>query len=300
MELGNCAAAWALQDGCSCRTLGISNEAAAELLKFLICKSKHEPLQGLPGQHMFPSSKLAALLQWACDNPQVNCTGSLRADLPRCLTHTSHATQHPCAILSCSWGCCRLLAAVNASEVVCELVGGPVEAVAAGRSQDGLSDTDVLMQQLYALNVMAQGRYTPSLALWQVCPVCSCRRLVLPSEPLQQHLSACTRGRQQRVQTKLLMLLLRAVVQEPNAPLIVAAAGAGPVAFTSQALSGQKQQQLAADVQVGARIALLRSSSSSPPTCLSDPSTCGKAKRRLNTLHALHSHMCLCTHLSLR
>lgn len=73
----------------------------------------------------------------------------------------------------------------------------------------------------------------------------------------------------------MLMLLWRAL-QEPNAPLIVAAAGAGPVAFTSPALSGQQQQQLAADVQVlhlvGARIALLRSShSSSPPTSLLYP-----------------------------
>lgn len=81
---------------------------------------------------------------------------------------------------------------MKASEVVCELVGGPVEAVDASKSQDGLSDTDVLMQQLYALNVMAHGRYTPSLALWQVCPMCSCP--VLPSEPLQQHLSAHAAG----------------------------------------------------------------------------------------------------------
>lgn len=85
MELENCAAACALQDGC--RTLGVSNEAAAELLKFLICKSKHEQLQGLPSQQMFPSSKLAALLQWACDNLQVNCTGSLCRPARLPLTH---------------------------------------------------------------------------------------------------------------------------------------------------------------------------------------------------------------------
>jgi hypothetical protein len=49
---------------------------------------------------------------------------------------------------------------------VSELVCGPVEAPA--RSHDGLSELDVLMERLYALNILGQGRYAPSLELWQV------------------------------------------------------------------------------------------------------------------------------------
>lgn len=66
MDLYSSAAACALQDGC--RMLGLSNEAATELLKYLICAQKQSGL-GLE-QHMFPSSKLEQLWQWLADNPQ--------------------------------------------------------------------------------------------------------------------------------------------------------------------------------------------------------------------------------------
>jgi hypothetical protein len=71
MELYSSAAACALQDGC--RMLGLSSEAATELLKYLICAQKQSGL-GLE-QHMFPSSKLEQLWQWLADNPQASSTG---------------------------------------------------------------------------------------------------------------------------------------------------------------------------------------------------------------------------------
>lgn len=67
-ELYTSAAASALEDGC--RMLALSNEAAPELLKYIICEAKHREL-GLQ-QKMFPSSKLEQLWQWMGQNPQVS------------------------------------------------------------------------------------------------------------------------------------------------------------------------------------------------------------------------------------
>jgi hypothetical protein len=67
-ELYSSAASSALEDGC--RALGLSNQAATELLKYLICNAKQVQL-GLE-QHMFPSSKLEQLWQWLSGNPQVS------------------------------------------------------------------------------------------------------------------------------------------------------------------------------------------------------------------------------------
>jgi hypothetical protein len=46
------------------------------------------------------------------------------------------------------------------------LVGGSVDA--PNRMHEGLSETDVLLERLYALNIMGQAGYEPALQLWQV------------------------------------------------------------------------------------------------------------------------------------
>lgn len=69
MELSSSAAAFALEDGC--RQLGMSNAAAPELLKYLICSLKQGRL-GLE-QRCFPSQKLELLWSWLADNPQASC-----------------------------------------------------------------------------------------------------------------------------------------------------------------------------------------------------------------------------------
>lgn len=51
--------------------------------------------------------------------------------------------------------------------MVSGLVGGPVEAP-PNRLHEGLSETDILLQRLYALNIIAQAGYQPALELWQV------------------------------------------------------------------------------------------------------------------------------------
>lgn len=59
-------------------------------------------------------------------------------------------------------------------------MGGPVEA--PNRQHEGLSETDVLLQRLYALNIIEQAGYQPALELWQVGQTPSCRVVGFPSE----------------------------------------------------------------------------------------------------------------------
>lgn len=154
----------------------------------------------------------------------------------------------------------------QAAEVVAELVGGPVDA--PNRQHEGLSETDVLVERLYALNIIAQAGFQPALELWQVgwsfsarpaCEAlqiaCMCPRageaalLPFSGETAVQTAHRTSHRLKQHGVPGTSALSPPMLLQEPGAPPIIPS-GSSPLAFTSPALSCEQQQQLTADLQV--------------------------------------------------